>query len=308
MGYQMGSYTDQNNAIDLWRAFLLANGWTINSFVDDGSYYSGSPFTGKRLHVSKSIYGVDRFFNLRSSVSQQVCEDGIIVTGISVNGSTSYESADSWDKQPGFTSRMLPLSDSGSIAGFAGGIDSGDYFFFSSGSSASAVFSRLDGNHVIITIGATDSGCPLYVASGGLADDLAYSSLSTNISVNAQDGNTGIYVEGTGWFIGTTSRLGTVHGGVYSEVNLHSAGPPAYSYAGPYLYYSPSPFRGNAPLPAFSQRVNLNGNAQGVGSIEGVSFINMQNYSNGEEITIGADVYKCFRINNANTYGVAFRK
>jgi hypothetical protein len=45
-----------------------------------------------------------------------------------------------------------------------------------------------------------------------------------------------------------------------------------------------------------------------IGEIEGVKFVNMTNYADGQEITIGSDTYKLFRIYQSGSTGAAFLK
>jgi hypothetical protein len=159
MAYLNGTFTDMHDLLDKLRAFLLTNGWTINSFADDTSYYytraeydySG----GKRLHVQKTATdGTVMYFNMRSVTKGILCQDyntsGATYNGrfyneqrgIGINGSTGYSGVSSWDKQPG-----APLNGSNqSVCGIATEIPNGgtnNYYFFQNGDTVT-VFVEVD--------------------------------------------------------------------------------------------------------------------------------------------------------------------
>ncbi|TRZ51603.1 MAG: hypothetical protein D4S01_04400, partial [Dehalococcoidia bacterium] len=84
-------------------------------------------------------------------------------------------------------------------------------------------------------------------------------------------------------------------------------------YSGPaywYLANSPEPFRGNAPLPPYEFLVSETSHnvVRSGGVLSGVYFVNMKNYTEGQEISLGSDTYKCFSIYTPNDYGVVFKK
>lgn len=107
MGFSSGISTDQDDLLDDFRSFALAEGWTINSFINDTSTYNRSSTSGKRLHISKN----GMFFNFRSSDGANIFDAGTLestsrwddwrVYGIGVNGSTGYNAGNSWENQPG---------------------------------------------------------------------------------------------------------------------------------------------------------------------------------------------------------------
>jgi hypothetical protein len=102
MAYASGTATTVNNLLDALRVFLLANGWTVNLYGDDGL---GS---GKRLHVQK---GSELFFNFRSCSGENPY-NGTTITDLEIaqnlfalwfNPSTGYDAAERWYRQPGAT-------------------------------------------------------------------------------------------------------------------------------------------------------------------------------------------------------------
>ena len=105
MAYSTGTYSSLANALDLFRAFLLAQGWTIN--------YSA---TGE-LNVSKTINGTARYFNfVTATASNPFTASYDAVTGICLNGSTGWTSGGGLT-QPGYTDRDLIYSSSQSTGG-----------------------------------------------------------------------------------------------------------------------------------------------------------------------------------------------
>jgi hypothetical protein len=317
MAFQTGPYTDQNNLADLWRAFLLADAWTINSFVDDSSKYSGDTFTGKRLHVYKQIDGVDCYFNFRTTSNQRVFEYSPYsnVTGICCNFSTGYNAGNSWDTQPGHTTQTESNSESS-----GGCLDSviptgGTYSFFADNNSASMAVTTNSANGELrfITIGLTDSGKVAYSASGGTSSAVAGTTYDFRSfymlawTGSANSNHNALYDPVSGeQFHGTLTNNGA-SGNVSFSVMANN-GQIGNSYA--YVTYSPEPFRGNAPLPPFEfivSETNRN-TSRSAGVIGGVNFVNMTNLTDGQSLTIGSDVFNCFRIFSPYPMGVAFKK
>ena len=315
MAYQTGSYTDQNNVLALFSSFLLSQGWVINDFADDSSAYAGAVFTGKRLHVQKSIEGVDYFFNLRSCSGQRVFSyDGYAyVTGICVNGSTGYSAGSTWDTQPNYTPNAHgdPASSGGCLDGVLE--TGGNYYFFESGSSAHMALDTGSANGELrfISIGATDTGKAVYSASGGsngmFGSDYDYRSYYTSAGygMGLKTNQNALYDPTSGnWFNGTSDNRDNT----YVSFSRHSLTSPGPDYW--YMENSPDPFRGNAPLPPYEFLVSETSYSviRSGGVLSGVYFVNMKNYTEGQEISLGSDTYKCFSIYTPKDYGVVFKK
>lgn len=134
MAYQTGTATDQHNLLDQFRAFLAANGWTVNSYeVDLSSYnYTSNSTAGYRLHASRS--GVT--ISLRSCVRAFPFEyhstspdRGVYrseLTGIAAMAGTGYDAGQSWDYQPG-----APVTSAGLSVGVSMQVGGCTYHFFS---------------------------------------------------------------------------------------------------------------------------------------------------------------------------------
>ena len=119
MAYSTNTAAEANDLLDKIRAFLLAQGWTIDAFIDDNTTYrtpAAAYTTGKRLHIRKTdADGQTMYFNLRSAKGHAVFENSDDTTladgkyefelhGIGINGSTgAYSGAAAWDKQSGYT-------------------------------------------------------------------------------------------------------------------------------------------------------------------------------------------------------------
>jgi hypothetical protein len=86
MAYDTGSASGVAQLLDALRVFLLAQGWTVNLFGDDGA--------GKRLHVQK---GSDTFVNFRAAVGEFMgsadLENASTNNALWMNGSTGYNGA-----------------------------------------------------------------------------------------------------------------------------------------------------------------------------------------------------------------------
>ena len=315
MAYQAGPYTNLNNALDLWRGFLLSEGWTINQFTVGAE---------ARLHVQKIIRGRYRFFNFLSGAGLAFGTYGDSFSGIGVNGSTGYNAGLSADAQPGYTTDIYTTAP-GTGDSNGGCLDhmynlGGDYFFFATDTSASAVFSvgSPDTEYAMMTIGVTDEGYSMYAASGGQGEEVssdgstraAYlASVGASYS-NYFDGASGLF-DGTGWFVSDQGQ-GGVPWGLNNQIratgrNFRQDG----SQAEQICRYSPDGFRGNAPMAPCALTVTqaVGSVFYPVGTLEGVYFLNAKNYTDTQEITYGGDTFKIFANNRAQIpYGVAFKK
>jgi hypothetical protein len=323
MAFQSGTYNDQNDAVNLLATFATGTaGWTQNLLADDSSKYSGDVFTGRRLHLQKSINGQDYFLNLRSCSNQRVFSYASYeaVTGICVNGSTGYNVANVWDAQPGYTDRLLTSSSTNSTGGCVDSMieTGGTYHFFSTPTSIHAAFSTEStySDWRFLSFGATSKQKPLYICSGGRATNFSNgdprSSFLCDFTNQSYTASAGLYRPGTGWYLGARDAdLYTVMPCKDFFIGSDTDG----SYMAPYLSHSPDPLKGNAPLPPTS--INIADGSlsiwRGAGVLDGINWINMKNYANEQDIVIGSDTFKCFSItndteNDRDQIGVAFKK
>lgn len=325
MSYATGSYTSvggglsATGALDLFAAWAVTNGWIQNNLSVDG--------TGKRLHIQKTIGGTNFFFNLRTATTSIAFGSVAASNCMFVNGATKFDLADAWDKQGEATTGGFTTNYYGASASGVGVVESlktggGTCHFFATSTNLTAVFetdsTQLDWR--MVTVGSL-GGYPAYFSSGG---ELSSSYNATygdarsayccptyqgSGSFSNPDNQASIFVPGEGWYgmaqYSTSTR---------TMCPLVSKRPVQQaldgSVAAPTVKYSPDSFRGNAQLAPSTVMIvkGISGEYYPVADIEGVKFINMKNYTNGQEITYDGDTYKLFRINNAAETGVAFLK
>jgi hypothetical protein len=118
MAYESGTYTDMHDLLSKINTFLLANGWSVNSYIAEASGYESwgdLDYTGaKRLHVQKTAGdGTVMYFNFKAVTSGIIFREHYAVEsksygrynsevrGIGINGSTGYSGGSNWDEQPG---------------------------------------------------------------------------------------------------------------------------------------------------------------------------------------------------------------
>jgi hypothetical protein len=311
MAYSTGSYTDIEDALDLFSAWAVTNGWTENMNTLEDSR--------RRVHIQKTIGSSTFYFNFKTMDSQTPFgHTGYgAVTGIALNGSTGYDVGSSWDAQPGYTTESY---DDSSTSG--GCVDSmiaegGTYYFFATDTTLSAVFETesSQSDWRMMTVGSLD-GSPFYSASGGDSDlyDTTYDNRSAYLcqaGVGEDRTNRASIYSGVYWYgmSGTITSEYAIRPAVYANT-VYASSDRSGSLPFAYINYSPDAFRGNAVLvPSVLTCLKTSSSEfYPIAEVEGVKLINMQNYVNEEEITYGSDTYKLFRIFNPAKVGIAFLK
>ncbi len=124
MAYSTGSAANPNDLLDKFRAFLSANGWSINNFSTIGS--------GNRLHANKgSVYVNFRSYQAEVNTTANFI-NGYTTTvndwGIAGYPSDGYSGASAWNRQPGYPDYSAHCR-GGCMPGLDGGIPT--YHFFS---------------------------------------------------------------------------------------------------------------------------------------------------------------------------------
>lgn len=101
MPYTTGTASSGGDFLNTLRVALLAKGWTVNKWSDDG--------TGKRLHANLGYL----FINMRSVEAETivVANQGINCRGIAMYLSTGYDGSKAWNLQPGARTVNLPNLD-----------------------------------------------------------------------------------------------------------------------------------------------------------------------------------------------------
>jgi hypothetical protein len=120
--FQTGAAVSMPALLDTLATFCVANGWVQNWNAVEGS--------GRRVHLK---LGTDVFINLRALVGEQANGSGVNVNGISISGSTSYDGAQTWVRQPGAPHTTVGVTDvmMTGIGGVLGAIPT--YYFFARG-------------------------------------------------------------------------------------------------------------------------------------------------------------------------------
>ena len=102
MAFQQGTATDVHNMLQLMSTFLGANGWTIDRDAVVGS--------GRELLVSSG----ESYFQMRSGTTETLSvldvplrASNTVETGIWLNGSTGFDNAKNWNRQPGRCGRYI---------------------------------------------------------------------------------------------------------------------------------------------------------------------------------------------------------
>jgi hypothetical protein len=314
MAYSTGTYTGQDNALALFYAWALTNSWDQEYTAADGD--------GTRAHISKTIGSSDFFFNFRSTDGTDFMADtGGNGVGIFMNGSGEFTGSGTvWDRQLGFTTDVYAGSQS-AVGNVTKLIASGTYHFFATATNLSAVFES-DSDQSdwrMFTVGSM-GGYSAYFGSGANTDNVtatydarsSYCARTATGVSEAQTNSSSLFVPTEGWYGMRNDSAGNDLRCVREMVNsiILPLGDTLGSVASPIVAFTPDSFRGNAQLAPSSITIT-EGTADEywpVSDIEGVKFINMTNYTNGQEIVYDGDTYMLFRIYNPSTTGVAFLK
>ena len=308
--------------MDILKAFCETAGWSTNLYADDSSYYvsntyyaSGAPYTGKRLHMQKTLSGTARYINLRTTQGQKVFryDQYRVITGIAIQGSQGFDSGLAFDQQSGASSA------SGTNMTYSAGASVDDlptdvlsYYLFSY-NNGDIIYSQL-GNasgYVGFVFGTTSTGVYCVGGTGGYdtttskPNNLRHGLLYAG---NNQSSEGFVILSGTTWRAASYSSGYTLRLPMITDTNKSTSidDHPVNTL----LYCSPDNFKGNAPLiPAYAWYYDTAFRSFGI--FQGVKYINMKNIASLTEITYGADTYKLFRQygiddDNDATGGLAF--
>lgn len=299
MAYTTGPYSDPNDALDLLAAWGVTNGWT-----EDRNSLEG---INRRVHLSKNIDGTDAYFSMKVMLNQAPFITHVPVYGIAVQGCTGYDSGSAWNAQPGYTTNNY--TGTTSVGGCVDDMISsgGTYYFFATATTLTAVFETDSdfNDYRQLTIG-TVGGFIYYGASGGAykSNPESRAPRSRYRTINTANEYACSIYDGSGWYMydpDTSSTVGARE--LLSGVTSQDPNTTWGSLADAAVRYSPDDFRGNPVLaPDQLMVTTISGTVfQPVGFVEGVKFINMTNYSNTQEITIGTDTYKLFEFTGLTT-------
>jgi hypothetical protein len=331
MGYYSGTSTGPNDLIDKLRVALLAEGWTVNLYAAIGAGY--------RLHVQKAASDATvMYFNFRSAIAETgttlIAEDNYggaegTVTGLLVNGSTGYDVGALWHKQTGFAPNIELSNKSFACCMTQMSISAiPAYYFFFVGDSVHIVVEVTAGKFQFMSFGMIDkqgtiTGGQYFTASfGSYRPYYEYASgyygpfYFTHYNIGNTSG--AVYLTADG----TTSWRNANHVDHPAEIQFPCvAGQTAnetYGQGGfASFFWSKAPNAYNAmaamcPIYLFLYRSDANYSL--IGWPDGVRFLNVTNYTPGEEISYGDETWVIFHADSLavtpkNMYcGFAFLK
>jgi hypothetical protein len=288
MSYQTGTATGPTDLLDKIRSFLLSDGWTVNNYSSIGAGY--------RLHVQKTFEsGNTCFFNFRSAVGETgstlIAENnigdtnGTVTGGILINGSTGYDIGELWHKQPGYS--LDPQNSNKSYAGCMNPMSLSAipaYYIFSTGYAVHVVVEATSGKFQFMSFGLLEK---LYFTvkvdsapSGGVYLDV--------------DSIADWRVNGTGSYIEIAWPC--VAGQATANADYTKGGMGSFFWS-----KSPNFYNNIAALcPIFTFGKRSDGNYSILGWPAGVRFMNVTNYSAGQELTYGDETWKVFPANDVH--------
>lgn len=325
MAYSTGSSSGPNDLLDKFRAFLSANGWTINNFSTVGSGYrlhanKGSVYVNFRSYQGESISSVN-FLN----GSAGYVEDW----GIAGYASTGYSGSQTWNTQPGYPF-YSSYCQGGYMVELSGGTPAYHFFSYPDSDEVYMVAEFIAGRFQMLSFGTIEKYTPS--AFGGqwlsmpgkwpvLTSSVQYiygmdsSSAGSLIPFRSSDynGNNGacssmirVNIDGhNGWaFEGkaqndSVSPVACATQGAW-DTNLVMATVSPYNWQTQLLPYALLISRDSAA--AYSP----------FGEIRNLRRLDIRNYLPGEEFALGADTWKTFPLYQKNGYsftrGYALKK
>lgn len=321
MAYETGSASSPSDLLDKLRAFLLTNGWTINSFITVGS--------GKRLHIQKGAC----YFNFRayhgetlSSANDLNNQTTTGFWGIGGYPSDGYSGASNWNAQPG-----CPKYGNYYRGGYANQLSSAiptyHFFTYANITEVHVVIEFVTGKFQHINFGDLEKYNAS--ASGG-----RWMSMPTGVDghlpqIQGVDYSRGAasmvpfrcsaYID-SGIFQSSLIRVNIDNhdGWAFDALNAsHGASPIAA--VGPHYYNqeietaTTSPYSWQTQLlPYVIGIVRSNASVSPFGEIKHLRELDITNYIEAEEIVLGPDTWKVFPLYQKGGYslqrGIAIRK
>lgn len=331
MSYESGTSTGPNDLIDKLRIFLVADSWTVDDFSSVGAGY--------RLHVHKAASdATNMYFNFRSAIAETgttlITENNNggasgTVTGLIINGSTGYDAGELWHHQPGKCENGSSQSYGGCMTAMSVSAIPA-YYFFSTGDSVHIAVETTAGKFQFISFGmlykqGTITGCQYFSASFSTheptteyAGTQVYSpKYFTVLVAGSSSGSVYITADGTTSWRRTDSSS-TVPEIAFPCVSGQSIGNSVYSKGGIASFFwqkSPNAYNAMAAMcPIYTFLLRSDNNYSLIGWPEGVRFLNVTNYTSGDELTYGAESWVVFNADSmaiapVNLYcGFAFKK
>lgn len=299
MAYETGTALSPPDLLDKIRNFCANNGWTVNSFANDG--------TGKRLHIQRATAAAGTvYFNFRSYVAESS------KNSIQMNGSTGYNGASAWNLQPGVPTPPTGTDRGESGIGLTGAINSYHFFAHNGGDQIYCFVEQPLGVFQFMLFGAIEklgtwTGGQFYTApqpfSGRDARSSQFAARSL-FKTNEGFGASSAYNNGGGYLYvsavdGYTGWLAPYNTSTRSALQM-SVGDRAITDAFASLWgNSPNSFNQRAILKPLPVMISRNGNstatsdpASVVGMMPNLFYLNIANLIVGSQLVIGADAYR----------------
>jgi len=346
MIYQSGTYSSMHDLLGTLKTFLQTNGWTINKWeLDEQGYWSrtGINYTGAmRLHIQKTASdSTVMYFNFKSVTRGIIFGDnldsGSVINGryyselrgIGINGSTGYNSGESWDEQPGYPVNKGTSESIGACITEVPSGESRNYYIFSHTDSCTIVVQIDDNRFAYLAFGLlTKSGVytggqfyagsvesyqPSYEywyeagnrrrpwRSAFLANALNnYSYNESTLAVYLDvDGSAAWRHNGREGSSDSSTEAGLQTGAqaVYTRTDDPTTTYRRYAINLNELIYARNPnhFNGVSILaPVYIFVVRATGRYTYIGIPKGIRIINRSPYNSGDEFSLGSDTWKVF--------------
>lgn len=300
MAYETGTALSAPDLLDKIRNFCANNGWTVNSFANDG--------TGKRLHIQRTTASAGTvYFNFRSYVAESS------KNSIQMNGSTGYDGASAWNQQAGVPTPPSGTDRGESGIGITGAISSYHFFAQNSGDQIYCFVENPLGVFQFLLFGAiqklgTWTGGAFYAAPQPFSGRDAQTSHFIPRSLfktNEGFGASSAYNNGGGWLYvsavdGYTGWLAPYNTSTRSTGQM-SVGDRAITDTFASLWgNSPNAFNQRAILKPLPVMISRNGSSTAtttdpasiVGMMPNLFYLNIANLLVGSQLVIGTDNYR----------------
>ena len=320
MAYETGSASSPSDLLDKLRAFLLTNGWTINSFITIGS--------GKRLHIQKGSC----YYNFRayhgetvSDVDDLNSERTTNFWGIGGYPSDGYSGANNWNSQPG-----CPLYGYYYRGGYANQLSSAiptyHFFTYTDITEVHVVIEFVTGKFQHINFGDLQKynpsalgGCWMSMPTS-MDSQLPHSYGQDFLTASSMVPFRGASYLGAGGYNSSAIRVNIDnHDGWAFEGSGDSISNSPIAAVGPHYYNqefetaTTSPYSWQTQLlPYVIGIVRSNASVSPFGEIKHLRELDITNYIEAEEIVLGPDTWKVFPLYQKGGYslqrGIAIRK
>lgn len=316
MAYETGSAASPSDLLDKLRAFVAANGWTVNDFSTVGS--------GKRLHISKAnIYANFRAWQNETLVGNNTELNADSISnfwGIGGNLSTGWSGTGTvWSRQVGFPNYgTTPYPRGGYVVNLSSAIPTYHFFTYTDINEVHVVLEFITGKFQYFGFGKLD----MYNGSAFGGEWMSMPSYNPATSMlpysNGQDANSApSMIPFRSCWYSTAAASSFVRLNVDSidgwgfDAPYSSASYSSLAVVGPSYYDqdmetgTTSPYNWQTQLLSYMICVlRSNTRASPIGEIKYFRKLDMTNFTAAEEVTLGSDVWKIFPHYQKNGYSL----